>query len=44
MNVRLQTKGVAAVEVLKAGLKDLEEAANSIDDCFALALENYRAR
>ena len=44
MNVRLQTKESPAVEVLKAGLKDLEEAANLIDDCFALSLEKYRAR
>jgi DNA-directed RNA polymerase I and III subunit RPAC2 len=46
MNVRLQTtssSGATSVEVLKAGLKDLEEAANLIDDCFALALDKYRS-
>lgn len=44
MNVRLQTRDVAAVEVLKSGLKDLEEAANLIDDSFAAALDKYRAQ
>ena len=44
MNIRLQTRDSSAIEVLKAGLKDLEEAANLIDDCFALSLEKYRSR
>lgn len=38
MNIRLQTIGVPAIEVLKSGLKDLEEAANVLDDAFTQAL------
>jgi hypothetical protein len=44
MNVRLQTVESSAVEVLKLGLKDLEEAANLIDDCFSSALDEYKAK
>lgn len=42
MNVRLQTTGEPAVEVLNKGLKDIEEAANIIDDAFAAALDRFR--
>ncbi len=44
MNVRLQSNpGHSAINVLKSGLKDLEEAANIIDDKFSAALEKYYA-
>ena len=42
MNVRLQTTGDPAVEVLKKGLQNVEEAANIMDDTFAAALAEYR--
>ena len=43
MNIRLQTaNGEPAIEVLKNGLKDLEEAANILDDAFVAALKRHR--
>jgi DNA-directed RNA polymerase I and III subunit RPAC2 len=42
MNVRLQTTGEPALEVLKKGLKDVEEAANVLDDAFAASLERFK--
>lgn len=42
MNVRLQTQGVPAIEVLKSGLRDLEETANVLDDAFSAALAAYK--
>ena len=42
MNVRLQTTAEPALEVLKKGLNDIEEAANIIDDTFAAAIERFR--
>ena len=42
MNVRLQTSELPAIEVLKNGLRDLEETANILDDKFTQALSNYR--
>lgn len=42
MNVRLQTTGEPALDVLKKGLKDIEEAANIIDDTFAASIERFR--
>ena len=44
MNVRLQTQGVTAIEVLKAGLKDIEELANCLDDAFTAALARKTAQ
>lgn len=41
MNIRLQTQGVPAIDVLKSGLKDLEEVANVLDDAFTAALRSY---
>jgi DNA-directed RNA polymerase subunit L len=41
MNIRLQTKEVSAVDTLKAGLKDLAETANILDDFFIDALNRY---
>ena len=45
MNVRLQTndKGTA-IETLYAGLKDLEECTNVLDQAFISALISYEAR
>ena len=42
MNIRLQTKDVSSIEVLKSGLRDLEETANILDDTFTDALNTYR--
>ena len=42
MNIRLQTTGDPAIEVLKSGLKDLEETANILDEAFTAALAKYR--
>jgi DNA-directed RNA polymerase I and III subunit RPAC2 len=42
MHLRLQTHELPSIEVLKLGLKDLEETANIIDDCFISALKNYK--
>lgn len=42
MNVRLQTKDVPAVQVLKAGLRDLEEASDILDAEFSRAIDDYR--
>ena len=39
MNIRLQTKESTSLEVLKKGLKDLEETANILDDCFIKAMK-----
>jgi DNA-directed RNA polymerase I and III subunit RPAC2 len=44
MNVRLQTTGEPAVDVLKKGLQNLEEAANIMDDTFAAALNDFRRK
>jgi DNA-directed RNA polymerase I and III subunit RPAC2 len=41
MNVRLQTRGQPAVKVLVDGLKDLELAADCIQDVFGAALDNF---
>jgi hypothetical protein len=43
MNIRLQTKEISAVDTLKAGLKDLAETANILDDCFIDAITKHRA-
>ncbi len=42
MHVRLQTSGVPSLQVLKSGLKDLEETANILDDNFIEALGKYK--
>lgn len=42
MNIRLQTRTDKAINVLKAGLNDLEEATNIIDDSFIQAMRKYR--
>jgi DNA-directed RNA polymerase I and III subunit RPAC2 len=42
MNIRLQTNELSANEVLKLGLKDLEETANILDDHFIEALNKYK--
>lgn len=34
LNIRLQTRGKPAIEVLKDGLRDLAETANILDDVF----------
>ena len=45
MNVRLQVnKDHTAVEVLQAGLNDLEETANLIDDVFVSALTKFASK
>ena len=44
MNVRLQTKSKAALEVLKDGLKDLRETACVLDEAFLKALEAHEER
>jgi DNA-directed RNA polymerase I and III subunit RPAC2 len=44
MHVRLQTTGVTSLQVLKAGLKDLEETANVLDDNFIEALNKYQKK
>ena len=45
MNIRLQTtEGNTAVDVLKLGLKDLEETANCIDDEFTRALKRFQTK
>jgi DNA-directed RNA polymerase I and III subunit RPAC2 len=44
MNVRLQTKGKPALEVLKDGLKDLRETAITIDEAFLKALEVHEEK
>jgi DNA-directed RNA polymerases I and III subunit RPAC2 len=45
MNVRLQTAaGHPTVEVLKSGLKDLEEVANILDDAFMSAVANFEQK
>jgi DNA-directed RNA polymerase I and III subunit RPAC2 len=41
MNVRLQTNGSPAVSVLVEGLKDLETAADYIQDVFGEAMNNF---
>ena len=43
MNIRLQTINVPAVQILKAGLKDLEETANILDDVFTNAVKLHYA-
>jgi DNA-directed RNA polymerase subunit L len=44
MNIRLQTyeNAPAAVDVLKEGLKDMEKAADILDDKFTAALTRFR--
>jgi len=42
MHVRLQTNGVPSVQVLKLGLKELEETANILDDHFIAALNKFK--
>jgi DNA-directed RNA polymerases I and III subunit RPAC2 len=42
MHVRLQTHVTPVVQVLKAGLKDLEETANILDDKFIEALNKFK--
>jgi DNA-directed RNA polymerase subunit L len=42
VHIRLQTKGKTSLDVLKAGLLELEEAANILDDKFIEALEAHR--
>ena len=42
MNIRLQTAaGTNCQEVMKSGLKDLEETANILDDVFVAALKTF---
>ena len=44
MNVRLQvSKDTTSQKVLLAGLKDLEECANQLDDVFVAALNNFNS-
>lgn len=43
MNVRLQTRGTPAITVLKSGLRDLVEAANTLDDEFLRAMADFKA-
>jgi len=42
MHVRLQTNNVSSIQVLKSGLKDLEETANVLDDHFIAALNKFK--
>jgi len=44
MNLRLQTTDgeAPALESLKAGLRDIEEAANVLDDAFLAALKTHK--
>lgn len=44
MNIRLQSLDTPAIEVLKSGLKDLEETANILDDAFTEALRAYKTK
>lgn len=44
MNVRLQTKDVPSIEVLKSGLRDLEELSNILDDALSSALQEYMSK
>lgn len=45
MNIRLQTNGKAtALDVLKSGLKELQESANILDDRFIQALTDFQKR
>lgn len=41
MNLRLQTYNSSALEVLKQGLKDLEEVTNILDDVFINSMNEY---
>lgn len=41
MNLRLQTRNASSTEVLVNGLKDLEQAADCLQDVFAAALQNF---
>ena len=42
MNIRLQVEnGSKAIDVLKAGLSELEETANLLDDAFVSALNQF---
>ncbi len=43
MNIRLQTtNGYPAIEVLKSGLKDLEETANILEETFTEAVARFK--
>lgn len=41
MNIRLQTRNKSSIDVLKMGLKDLEELCNILDSTFDDALEQF---
>lgn len=43
MNVRLQTVGKPAIEVLKSGLKDLELTADELDIAYNKSLKAYNS-
>jgi DNA-directed RNA polymerase I and III subunit RPAC2 len=42
MNIRVQTSGEPAINVLKYGLQDLEETCNIMDKRFSEALEKFK--
>ena len=44
MHIRLQTNNLPSIQILKAGLKDLEETANILDDKFIEALGKYKKK
>jgi DNA-directed RNA polymerase I and III subunit RPAC2 len=44
MHIRLQTTKSPSFQVLKSGLKDLEETANILDDHFIAALNKYKKK
>lgn len=44
LNIRLQTRGKPAIEVLKDGLQDLTETAHILDDVFLDAFERMKKK